>query len=186
MADPVSGTIMAVSALAQAGGGLIAGQQEASAYKFNAAQERSAADIARANSQAEARQIETDNERRAGEAGAAIGASGVVANTGTPLQAMSDLATQGALQKQFALYRGSVEALGHENQAQADMTAASGALKASWIKAGTTLLSAAAQGAMAQFKPSTPAGGFSAQSSVLSRNAGYEIAPIPAKISAGW
>jgi len=83
-------------------GSMAAGQAQQEAYKYNAA-------MALQSGTAEAAQKEQDTRRKLAEARAAYGAAGVDIQ-GTPLEVMSDMATQGELDRQTILWKARTEA----------------------------------------------------------------------------
>lgn len=152
---PFAAPLAVAGSLAGAAGTLMAGQQAASVGKYNAAVDQQRAQIATDQSQAQAAIDEANNTRRQGAATAAYGASGV-ALTGTPLEVMTDLATQGELTKRLDIYKGNLTATADQQQAALDSAQGASAQIGSYFGAGSTLLTGALNAARNAYTPSGP------------------------------
>lgn len=135
--------LMLGTSVFEGAGQVLAGQEAASADKFNAAVQDEQARQSLQNAQTEGQQTEQENARREGAVTAAYGAAGVDPNKGTPLQVMSDVATQGELTRRLQIYQGMVNRAGFRNQATADRAKASAELSAGWMQGAGTILTAA-------------------------------------------
>lgn len=148
----------AAAAAVSAVGSIQQGNAQAKAYKYNAQIEEQNAVQARDAASAQAGQVDRDNKRKIAEAMAAYGASGVDVNQGSPLDVLSDLATEGELSKRIVLYQGELTARGDQQQAGLDRMNASSAQTAGYINAGATVLGAAGKVAGGYSAPTkTPA-----------------------------
>lgn len=140
--DPGTALLLA-GAGAGALGSISQGNQQAAASNANAQQleARASADTAQAAAQAT---LDQQNSRRQMAAAFAnAGASGVDPGQGSPLSVMSDLAAQGELTRRLSIYRGDVASTGDLNQAALTRWQGSQAKQAGFLRAGTTLLTAA-------------------------------------------
>lgn len=115
------------------------------AADYNATISMQNAGIARSDAQAQATQIERENLLRLGSIRAAQGKAGGAAGAGSILDVLGDVAAQGELDKQFALYEGEQRARGYTNTANLDTFSGKQARTAGYMKAGTELLSGAAK-----------------------------------------
>ena len=122
--------ISAATAAAGAVGAIAAGNAQANAAKFNAM-------MAMDQAKATAGRQEQDTRRKLAEARAAYGAANVDIQ-GTPLEVMSDLATQGALDVQTTLWKGQMQAGQDQYQGQQAQTAG-------YVQAGGSILTGASQ-----------------------------------------
>lgn len=141
MATIISGVASGISAI----GSLQAGAAAESVAKYNAQVEEQRATEATGEAVAQEGQIAIQNRRQQAATVAAFGASGVDANSGTPLSVMADQAMQGELSKQLTLYRGTTQAMADRQQGNLDIAQGNQAVTASYYKAGSTLLSGGAQ-----------------------------------------
>lgn len=137
-------TAAAVATVAAAGvsaaGSISAGNSAKKAYDYNAQVSRERAQSELDAAAAEAMQIRTDVARKMGDAKAAYGASGVVLGSGSPLDVMSDLATQGELSTQLRLYEGKLRAKSAIEQANLDTMQGKAAQTAGYYGAAGSLL----------------------------------------------
>lgn len=121
-------------------GDVMQGQEQAGIAKANEHNEIQNANTAEVTAKANAGLKENSNERRYGEARAALSASGVDANTGSPLAIMHDVVTQGSLSQQLIKYQGQNAARTDLGKAALDKAEASDDLTAGWIKGATTVM----------------------------------------------
>lgn len=135
--------VAAVAAVAGAGVSAVGSIQQGNAAQatanYNAAIEQQNAQQALAASQANAAITQQQTRRKLGEAAAAFGGAGVDMQ-GSPLDVMSDLATQGELQRRITLYQGTPQARGLTSQAGLDVAGGQAAASAGLTKAGGSLL----------------------------------------------
>lgn len=136
-----------IAAAAVIGGGILqakaaadAGAAEQSAYNANARALREKAQTDQDAAEAEAKQIETENQRRFGTIRTNYAASGVDVNTGSPLEVMADQYAQGALQAKLQRYQGQVQARQDVQAADIQVAQGKAAKKAGNTKAVGTLL----------------------------------------------
>src|SRR5579883_2162187 len=138
MADLGIGEIAAIAAAGVAAVGSIAA-------KYNAEVEQQRAQEAEQQAEAQAAIDKQNTARKMGQAEAAYGASGVDPNSGSPLNVMSDLATQGELTRQLTLYQGKIGAIADLQQGALDKLQGQNALTSGIVGAGSTLLTAGAR-----------------------------------------
>lgn len=129
--------VSAISAVRQ-------GQAAKAAADYNALINQQNAGIARSDAAAQAAQVDRENYLRLGSIRAAQGKSGGVAGEGSVLDVLGDVAAQGELEKQYALYQGEQRARGYGNTATLDTFSGRNAQTAGYLKAGTELLSGGA------------------------------------------
>lgn len=153
---PIALAVLAAGTAVSAVGSIRAGNDAAAAAKYNAQVENQNAEASRRQGMAEAEQKGSEVTRRMADARAAFAASGVNPNSGTPLEVMSDLATQGELSKKLITYQSELSARGLSQQAQLDLVNAKNARTAGYLNAGSTVLTNAAKGAFASYTPSAP------------------------------
>lgn len=151
----VGGGLGIASGALGAFGSIFSGIQQSQASDFNARVDRQQAKQSIAESQADAEQTRTDNERKLGSAEAAFGASGVDLS-GSPLDVLSDLATQGELSRRLILYKGKTEANKYLAQSAIDSSKSGSAMGAGILGAGTTFLTSALQLGQDTAKPTLP------------------------------
>lgn len=137
--------IMAASAVVGAIGAIQQGKAAKSAADYNAAINMQNADISRRDAAMQAQQIDRQNYMRLGSIRAAQGKSGGMAGEGSVLDVLGDVAAQGELDKQYAIYQGEQKARGYTNTANLDTFSGKQAQKAGYLKAGTELLSGGAK-----------------------------------------
>jgi hypothetical protein len=137
--------IMVASAVVGAVGAIQQGKAAKAAADFNATINMQNAEIARADAAMQAQQIGRENYLRLGAVRAAQGKSGGAAGEGSVLDVLGDVAAQGELEKQYALYQGEQRARGFQNTATLDTFSGRQAEKAGYLKAGTELLSGGAK-----------------------------------------
>ena len=131
-----------VAAGVAAAGSIQAGNAQASADRYNAQQDQIKAGEALSQGVAQSAIDQTATRRNVGLEAAAYGGAGVD-STGTPLMVMMDQTTQGAMQQQLDLYRGTTNAQADKSQSALDAASATQASTAGAIKAGSTLLTGA-------------------------------------------
>lgn len=154
--------IIGATAVVGAIGAIQQGNAAKAAADYNATISMQNAEISRANAAAEARQIGRENYLRLGAIRAAAGRNGGVSGEGSVLDLLGDVAAQGELEKQQALYQGDLAARGYTNTATLDRFSGKNAQRAGYMKAGTDLLGGAAGAFGAQAKlTQTAAGGYS-------------------------
>lgn len=129
------------STLFSAIGSISAGNQQQEMAEYNAQVLRNQASASDLAGQAEAGRIHDINRRKVAQGMNAYAASGVDVSLGSPVDVMSDIAAQGALDEQIARWRGKVGAQGYQNQATAMQYQGDMAASAGYAKAGGTLLS---------------------------------------------
>jgi hypothetical protein len=145
--------LLAGSTLFSAMGSIAQGNAQAAAYNANAEaqyrqgiQERNVA-ISKAGDQ------ERDSLLHKGAMAAAYGASGVDAETGTPLEAMSDQASQDELARHRMLWQGQAEQQSSTDQANVYRAQASAAKRAGYMSALGSLFQAGTSFAMWKYNP---------------------------------
>lgn len=136
--------IMAATAVVGAVGAIQQGKAAKQAADYNAQISMENAQISRSNAAAEAGQISRENYLRLGAIRAAAGRNGGVSGEGSVLDVLGDVAAQGELEKQQALYQGELGARGYTNTATLDRMQGKSAQRAGYMKAGTDLLSGGA------------------------------------------
>ena len=144
MSDPVT-MLLVASAAVGAVGAIQQGKAAKAAADFNATISMQNAEIARADAAMQAGQLDRENYLRLGSIRAAQGKSGGEAGQGSVLDVLGDVAAQGELEKQYALYQGEQRARGYQNTAALDTFSGKQAQKAGYLKAGTELLSGGAK-----------------------------------------
>lgn len=132
----------AAGAVASSLGALREGKAAEQAGKFNARVAEENAQVAMQLARQEATQIERDNTLRLGAIRAQAGATGVTFS-GSVIDLIGDVAAQGELQRQNAIFRGTLEARGFTITAQQQRAAGKAARKASFFKAAGALLGGA-------------------------------------------
>lgn len=137
--------VIAASAVVGAVSAIQQGNAAKAAADYNATISMQNAGIARSDAQAQATQIERENLLRLGSIRAAQGKAGGAAGAGSILDVLGDVAAQGELDKQFALYEGEQRARGYTNTANLDTFSGKQARTAGYLKAGTELLSGGAK-----------------------------------------
>ena len=136
--------IKAVGAVVSAVGAIRQGQAAGAAAEYNAQINQQNAVIAQQDAAARAGQQERENYLRLGAIRASQGKSGGVAGAGSVLDVLADTAAQGELEVQNILYQGDLRARGFENTATLDEYNADNSRTSGYLKAGTELLSGAA------------------------------------------
>jgi len=137
--------LLVASAAVGAVGAIQQGKAAKAAADFNATISMQNAEIARADAAMQAGQLDRENYLRLGSIRAAQGKSGGEAGQGSVLDVLGDVAAQGELEKQYALYQGEQRARGYQNTAALDTFSGKQAQKAGYLKAGTELLSGGAK-----------------------------------------
>lgn len=135
-----AGSLGLISSGVSAIGSIVGGQRQATADRYNADLASTEATIARQQSVAEATQVQQNARRQIGAAITAAGASGVDPNQGSPVNVVSDLAQQGELSRQLALYRGSLRGISLDSKAAMLRYNAGQAEDGGVLTAGTTFL----------------------------------------------
>lgn len=129
-------TIGAISSIQQ-------GKAAKSAGDYNATINEQNAQLATEQSQRDAVQVDRANYLRRGAIIAAGGASGTT-QAGSVLDVLADAGAQGELEKQNVLYGGKLAARGYKNTAALDRAQGKNALRSSYFKAGSELLTGGA------------------------------------------
>jgi hypothetical protein len=137
--------IMAVTAVVGTAIAVQQAQAASKANKRNAQIMEQNAVIARNDAAVQAQQIERQNILRLGAIRTAQGKAGGEASEGSVLDVLGDVAAQGELEKQNAIYQGELRARGFSNTASLDNMAADTAKTSGYLKAGSELLGGAAQ-----------------------------------------
>jgi len=137
--------ITGVSTAVQVVGALRQGRATESAANYNAAVADRNATVVRQQAGQEAAQIDRTNRLRIGAIRASIGASGG-AMEGSAIDVLGDVVAQGELDRQQALYEGELRAIGFEDTSTLERRRGAEAKSASRLRAGSALLSGAAQG----------------------------------------
>lgn len=132
--------VVAASAAISAIGAIQQGKAAKAAADYNATINLQNAEIARSNAQAQAGQIDRENYLRLGAIRAAAGKSGGASSEGSVLDVLGDVAAQGELEKQQAIYQGELGARGYTNTATLDTFSGKSAQTSSYYKAGAELL----------------------------------------------
>ena len=96
-------------------------QQAEQLAAYNAQVMRNNASAAELAGQAEAGRLYDINRRKIGAARAQAGATGGDVNMGSPVDIMTDLAGQSALDEEIARWRGRVQGQGYRNQAEGEL-----------------------------------------------------------------
>jgi hypothetical protein len=139
MCDPVTGTLAAIGAVAGLAGTMSQGMSAKSAADYNA---KIASDQAKQVDQQAAfdvAQNDADARRRLATQKAAYGASGVVTDSGSPLEVAAEDTKQAALDDMTIRYNAALQKRGLRAQAAADRASGSRALSGSIFSAGETL-----------------------------------------------
>lgn len=144
-------------------GSLMSGIQQSQADSSNAAAYRQQAEQTQAEYGADAAQQARDNTRKLGAAEAAFGAAGVDLQ-GSPLDVLSDMATEGELSRRLILYKGNVEANKLRTQASIASSSSSSDLLGGIVGAGTTFLTQGLSFFGSKVQPTAPAGANSSPS----------------------
>ena len=145
---PVALGAMALGAGVNAIGAIQKGNQQQTAYNYNAAIERQNAGIATQEGQSQGLIDRQTAERQEGAITAAYGAGGVDPNRGTPLDVLFDQAATAKLNQQLDIYKANVAATSDINQAGLDIYQGNVAQRAGVTGAVGGLLSSAGQAAM--------------------------------------
>lgn len=137
--------IQAAGAVISAIGALRQGEAASNAAQYNATISDQNAQIARQSAADQAAQADRETYLRLGAIRAAQGASGGAAGEGSVLDVIGDVAAQSELEKQHIIYRGELAARGHTNTASLDRYSGESTRSASYLKAGSELLSGGAK-----------------------------------------
>lgn len=160
--DPMTAMVVMMGAATAVGaaGAIQQGKATKAAAEYNATISAQNAEISRADAATQAQQIDRENYLRLGAIRTAQGKSGGAQGEGSVLDVLGDVAAQGELDKQYALYQGEQRARGFTNTATLDTFRGRQAQKAGYLKAGTELLSggAKAYGVYASQLPATNSG----------------------------
>ena len=135
--------LAAYSAISSAQAQQQAGQQAQQIANSNADILSQRATQAQNEAQARAAIQARSNARTLGATKAAYGASGVDVNEGTPLEVLSDQATEGELQRQLILYGGQTQSNAYQQQANILRMGGAVTAGAANTAAGNTLLTGA-------------------------------------------
>lgn len=144
--DPITATVvlLGASTAMSAISSIQQGKAEKAAADYNANISLQNAQISRVNAEAEAGQIGRENYLRLGAIRAAAGRNGGVSGEGSVLDILGDVAGQGELEKQQAIYQGELSARGYTNTATLDRFSGKNAQRAGYMKAGADILGGAA------------------------------------------
>jgi len=123
-------------------GSLRQGKAEEQAAEFNATVAEQNAQLATQRAGVAAKQKDRETRLRLGAIRASGGASGGT-GTGSVIDILGDVATQGKLEEQEALFEGELEARSFRNTASLDRSAGKNARSASKFRAGSALLGGA-------------------------------------------
>lgn len=137
--------IQIASAVVGAIGAIQQGNAAKAAANYNATISMQNAEIARNDAAMQAQQIDRENYMRLGAIRTAQGKSGGAAGEGSVLDVLGDVAAQGELEKQYALYQGEQRARGYTNTATLDVFSGRNAQTAGYLRAGTELLGGGAK-----------------------------------------
>lgn len=147
MAVAVPIAMWAMAGLA-AYGAIQQGKAQQAAATFNAITSMQDATMARSEALLQAQQTHRETVLRLGTIRANQGASGGTAE-GSVLDVIGDVARQGELEKQYQVWRGEARARGYVNTAELDFSSGENSRNASYISAGSELLSGGSRGAVA-------------------------------------
>lgn len=136
--------IMAAGSVMSAIGSLQQGQAAKAAADYNAAISTQNAAIARQSAADKARQADRETYLRLGSIRANQGASGGAAGEGSVLDVLGDVAAQSELERQHIIYSGELQARGFTNDATLETFSGEAKQSSSYWKAGSELLSGAA------------------------------------------
>ena len=146
MAPPV---IMAVAAVASAAVGaasaISSGMQQKKAAQLNANIARGQAEQARKAAEERADMYRRNAARRMATMRARMGASGIEMETGSPLLALMDSASEAKRDELRILHGGEAQAWAFEQESKAQTFAGKNAMTAAWGQAGSSLLSGASR-----------------------------------------
>lgn len=134
----VGAVVSAISAIQQ-------GNAAKAAAEYNAVISEQNAAISRNDASAQATQIERDNALRLGAIRAAQGRAGGAAGEGSVLDVLGDVAAQGELERQYAIYQGEQRARGFTNTAALDRASGRQAERQGFMRAGAELLAGGAR-----------------------------------------
>lgn len=137
--------IMVASAVVGAVGAIQQGKAAKAAADYNATISAQNAAISRSDAAAQAQQADREAYMRLGSIRAAQGKSGGVANEGSVLDVLGDVAAQNELERQDIIYRGEQRARGFTNTSQLDTFSGKSAETSGYLKAGTELLGGGAR-----------------------------------------
>lgn len=154
---PIAIGLIGATSVLGAIGSITAGQNANAIASYNAQAERIKGQEAINQSQTQAAIDAANVRRRLGDTQAAFGAAGVNM-AGTPLEVLSDQATQGELTRRLDLYRGQIGQFSANSQAAVDSAQGQAQQEAGYLNAGTTLLSGAAKAAGSYYAGSGGAG----------------------------
>ena len=145
----------AVSAVAT----MRAGSAQAEAGKYNARVAEMNAKQARDAAALEAMNIRNAGRRTQGTARARAGASGLLLDTGSPLEVFAENAANIEREAATAIYRGEITAQGQQQRGVLERYQGSQAQSASYFTAGSTLLSGIGRATSALLPAPEPRGG---------------------------
>ena len=147
--------IMAAGAAVSAYSAIQQGQAAKAASRFNEQVATQNADISRQEAQDNARLQDRENYLRLGAIRAAQGKAGGAAGEGSVLDVIGMVAAQGEEERQRIVYAGELKARGFTNTASLDRASGEQAVRSSYFKAGSELLSGAGSAYMANNRLTT-------------------------------
>lgn len=139
MCDPVTGTLAAISAVAGIAGSIKQGMDAKSASNFNAKVANDEATQQDQQTAFDVQQQQDQSRRQLATQKAQFGASGVVADTGSPDAVAADDTKQAELDALAIKYGGALKARAYRSEASQDQVQASQAIPGSIFQAGSTL-----------------------------------------------
>ena len=137
--------IMAASAAIAAASAIRQGQVAKATGEYNAKINEQNAELSRDEAQMRAKQHDREMFMRLGAIKAAQGKNGGAAGEGSVLDVLGDVAAQGEMERQYIVYSGELKARGFDNTGALDRAAGKEAKSASYLRAGSELLSGGAQ-----------------------------------------
>lgn len=122
-----------------------AGNQQSAALQENAQVSRANAGTALATAEADTARQQRESQRRLATAANTAAGTGVDISSGSPLDLMTNLAAEGALDEQITRWKGVTQANAYLTQAQQQQRQAGQVRDAGYMQAGTTLLTGLAR-----------------------------------------
>jgi hypothetical protein len=135
--------IVAAAAVVGAGAAIQQGETAKAAANYNVKVNQQNAQLAKQEAEDLAQQKNRETFMRLGSIKAAQGKSGGSGSAGSVLDVLGDAAAQSELDKQYTLYRGAIGERQFTNTAGLDAFTGNQAQSASYLKAGSELLSGA-------------------------------------------
>jgi hypothetical protein len=135
--------IVAAAAVVGAGAAIQQGETAKAAANYNVKVNQQNAQLAKQEAEDLAQQKNRETFMRLGSIKAAQGKSGGSGSAGNVLDVLGDAAAQSELDKQYTLYRGAIGERQFNNSAGLDAFTGNQAQSASYLKAGSELLSGA-------------------------------------------